>query len=179
MVETRAASSRARDEDAEAKGDLWHKGVAISMWQNSGDEASNWTTFINSRLPFRWLPFGFKRYSGRWNVNERSPDTWNRCGGGEWGGAALSALRGGAREAEEGRGARGGTVRATGLLKLNVLAPYLPSPPPLAKKATRRTSASPRTRAATRSGCRSSGRASSRGAATSTSTRCSGAHYVF
>lgn len=63
---------------AAAKGDVWHKGVAISMWQNSGDEHSNWTAFIRSKLPFKWLPFGFKRFSGRWHVNERSPDTWNR-----------------------------------------------------------------------------------------------------
>jgi hypothetical protein len=84
MVATRSAMKAAdgrRQEEAEEKGGVWHKGVAISMWQNSGDEDSNWTEFINSRFPFKWLPFGMNRYSGRWNVNERSPDTWNRWGG--------------------------------------------------------------------------------------------------
>jgi len=83
MVETRSAAksvSGRQREQAEEKENVWHKGVAISMWQNSGDDDSNWTAFINSRFPFKWLPFGMNRYSGRYNVNERSPDTWNRCG---------------------------------------------------------------------------------------------------
>lgn len=81
MVETRSASKTAegrRREEAERKESVWHKGVAISVWQNSGDEASNWTAFINSKFPFKSLPFGFNRYSGRYNVNEVSPNTWDR-----------------------------------------------------------------------------------------------------
>jgi hypothetical protein len=81
MVATRSASKsldeRQREERA-AKEQVWHKGVAISMWQNSGDDESNWTTFINSKWPFKCLPFGLNRYSGRYNVNESCPDTWNR-----------------------------------------------------------------------------------------------------
>jgi hypothetical protein len=57
----------------------FHKGVAISMWQNSGDEHSNWTSFIRSKWPFAALPFGGRRYSGRYSVEESCPDTWNRC----------------------------------------------------------------------------------------------------
>lgn len=32
-----------------SKDDIFLKGVAISMWQNSGDETSNWTKFINEK----------------------------------------------------------------------------------------------------------------------------------
>jgi hypothetical protein len=60
------------------KGNVFHKGVAISMWQNSGDEDSNWTNFIKSNFPFKALPFGFHRYSGKYSVMENCPDTWNR-----------------------------------------------------------------------------------------------------
>jgi hypothetical protein len=61
-----------------SKADLWHKGVAISMWQNSGDEDSNWTAFIKSKFPFSALPFGFNRYSGKYSVRQTCPDTWHR-----------------------------------------------------------------------------------------------------
>ncbi|KIY97953.1 beta-glucosidase, partial [Monoraphidium neglectum] len=81
MVETRSASkslSQRRREDGEAKEQVWHRGVAISMWQNSGDEHSQWTAFIRSRFPFKALPFGFNRYSGSHSVNESCPNTWDR-----------------------------------------------------------------------------------------------------
>jgi hypothetical protein len=61
------------------KGQVFHKGVAISMWQNSGDEDSNWTHFIKSKFPFAALPFGGNRFSGTHSVLEACPDTWNRC----------------------------------------------------------------------------------------------------
>lgn len=61
------------------KGEVFHKGVAISMWQNSGDDDSNWTNFIKSNFPFKALPFGFKRFSGKHSVLQTCPDTWNRC----------------------------------------------------------------------------------------------------
>eukprot|EP00879_Flechtneria_rotunda_P018261 GHRR01019158.1.p1 GENE.GHRR01019158.1~~GHRR01019158.1.p1 ORF type:complete len:399 (+),score=104.76 GHRR01019158.1:203-1399(+) len=60
------------------KGEVFHKGVAISMWQNSGDDDSNWTNFIRSKYPFKSLPFGVKRYSGKYNLEQSCPDTWNR-----------------------------------------------------------------------------------------------------
>ena len=100
MVETRSASksaSQRRREENERKEQVWHRGVAISMWQNSGDEASNWTAFINSKFPFKSLPFGLNRYSGNWNVNERCPDTWDRCAAGR---------------GRRGRGAGGGMAGA-------------------------------------------------------------------
>jgi hypothetical protein len=61
------------------KGEVFHKGVAISMWQNSGDDDSNWTNFIKSKFPFKALPFGFNRFSGKHSVLKTCPDTWNRC----------------------------------------------------------------------------------------------------
>lgn len=73
------AAGAAPDGAAPDKRDVFHKGVAISMWQNSGDEASNWTAFIRSSFPFKALPFGFRRYSGKHSVLESCPDTWNRC----------------------------------------------------------------------------------------------------
>uniref|UniRef100_A0A383W4H1 Glycoside hydrolase family 1 protein n=1 Tax=Tetradesmus obliquus TaxID=3088 RepID=A0A383W4H1_TETOB len=64
--------------DGTGKGEVFHKGVAISMWQNSGDDDSNWTNFIKSNFPFKALPFGFKRFSGKHSVLQTCPDTWNR-----------------------------------------------------------------------------------------------------
>jgi hypothetical protein len=49
------------------------------MWQNSGDDDSNWTNFIKSNFPIKALPFGFRRYSGKYSVQQACPDTWNRC----------------------------------------------------------------------------------------------------
>lgn len=62
----------------EEKENVFHKGVAISMWQNSGDEDSNWTNFIKSNFPFAALPIGFNRFSGKYSVMQTCPDTWNR-----------------------------------------------------------------------------------------------------
>ncbi len=56
----------------------FHKGVAVSMWQNSGDKSSNWSTFIRSKFPFKALPFGGKRYSGTHSIDEACPNTWDR-----------------------------------------------------------------------------------------------------
>eukprot|EP00882_Tetradesmus_deserticola_P029332 GHRQ01032847.1.p3 GENE.GHRQ01032847.1~~GHRQ01032847.1.p3 ORF type:complete len:213 (+),score=72.06 GHRQ01032847.1:292-930(+) len=64
--------------DGTDKGQVFHKGVAISMWQNSGDDDSNWTNFIKSNFPFKALPFGFNRFSGKHSVLQSCPDTWNR-----------------------------------------------------------------------------------------------------
>lgn len=63
----------------EEKENTFHKGVAISMWQNSGDENSNWTNFIKSSFPFAALPIGLNRFSGKYSVLQTCPDTWNRC----------------------------------------------------------------------------------------------------
>lgn len=60
------------------KENVFHKGVAISMWQNSGDDDSNWTNFIKSNFPFAKLPIGFNRFSGKYSVLQNCPDTWNR-----------------------------------------------------------------------------------------------------
>jgi hypothetical protein len=60
------------------KENVFHKGVAISMWQNSGDADSNWTNFIKSNFPFAALPIGFNRFSGKYSVLQNCPDTWNR-----------------------------------------------------------------------------------------------------
>lgn len=60
------------------KDQIFHKGVAISMWQNSGDDDSNWTNFIKSNFPFAALPIGFNRFSGKYSVLQNCPDTWNR-----------------------------------------------------------------------------------------------------
>jgi hypothetical protein len=74
-----AGSPRGREDGAEDARELkFHKGVTISLWQNSGDADSNWSSFIRSKFPFAALPFGFNRYSGKYNVNESCPDTWNR-----------------------------------------------------------------------------------------------------
>eukprot|EP00775_Hariotina_reticulata_P005032 gene5032-5274_t len=82
MVQTRSGRDSLGSEGevhaSSDKGNVFHKGVAISMWQNSGDEDSNWTNFIKSNFPFKALPFGFHRYSGKYNVMETCPDTWNR-----------------------------------------------------------------------------------------------------
>ncbi len=84
VVETRAARRQSmgttpeKQQPSAFKDEFFRKGVAISMWQNSGDEDSNWTHFIKSFLPFKWLPFGIKRYSGKYSVLQTCPDTWNR-----------------------------------------------------------------------------------------------------
>lgn len=84
MVETRSKGKSLSSGDVsqgqsfDDKDDVFHKGVAISMWQNSGDEDSNWTNYIKSKFPFKCLPFGLKRYSGKYSVQETCPDTWNR-----------------------------------------------------------------------------------------------------
>lgn len=69
---------RGSSSSLQGKEDVFHKGVAISMWQNSGDDDSNWTNFIKSSFPFAALPIGFNRFSGKYSVLQNCPDTWNR-----------------------------------------------------------------------------------------------------
>jgi hypothetical protein len=62
---------------------LFHKGVAISVWQNSSDEASNWTAFMRR-----------KRFFGQGQLLQafmESNDFWNRWDEG-WYGAARSHM---------------------------------------------------------------------------------------
>lgn len=51
------------------------KGAAISVWQNSGDDDSNWTRFAKSRWPFR--SFGVSAIRGKYNIDKCS-DFWNK-----------------------------------------------------------------------------------------------------
>jgi hypothetical protein len=85
-VESASTSGRSLQE----KMNVFHKGVAISMWQNSGDDDSNWTNFIKSNFPFSALPVGFNRFSGKYSVLQSCPDTWNRCVGRQLGIPAAS-----------------------------------------------------------------------------------------
>jgi beta-glucosidase len=58
---------------------VWHKGVAISVWQNSGDPMlSNWSKFVARKFPFGWLPIGLNRFQGKYSVHECNPDSWDR-----------------------------------------------------------------------------------------------------
>lgn len=54
----------------------FQKGVAISVWQNSGDGDSNWARYAKSRWPFR--SFGISAIRGMHNIDTNS-DFWNRC----------------------------------------------------------------------------------------------------
>eukprot|EP00877_Chromochloris_zofingiensis_P007596 jgi/Chrzof1/308/Cz01g10210.t1 len=85
MVATRRSSAQPDPDQHAALGangttgeDKFHKGVAISMWQNSGDEHSNWTNFVRSKFPFNRLPFGLNRYSGKYGIHHNNPNTWDR-----------------------------------------------------------------------------------------------------
>jgi hypothetical protein len=51
------------------------KGVAISVWQNTGDPDSNWTRYAHSRWPFR--SFGIPAIRGKYNIDVNT-DFWNR-----------------------------------------------------------------------------------------------------
>ncbi len=51
------------------------KGAAISVWQNCGDKASNWTRFAKQRWPFRY--FGVSSIRGKYNIDVNS-DFWNK-----------------------------------------------------------------------------------------------------
>lgn len=51
------------------------KGVAVSVWQNSGDAGSNWTRFAKGRWPFSWL--GVSAVRGKYNIDTCS-DFWNK-----------------------------------------------------------------------------------------------------
>lgn len=73
-----AAQPSTSGRSLQEKMEVFHKGVAISMWQNSGDDDSNWTNFIKSNFPFAALPIGFNRFSGKYSVLQTCPDTWNR-----------------------------------------------------------------------------------------------------
>lgn len=53
----------------------FQKGVAISVWQNSGDQDSNWARYSKSRWPF--LSFGVSAIRGVHNVDINT-DFWNR-----------------------------------------------------------------------------------------------------
>lgn len=71
-----AASSKPPSHPKDA---VWHKGVAISMWQNSGDPMlSNWSQFVARKFPFGWLPIGLNRYQGPYSIHEVNPQSWDR-----------------------------------------------------------------------------------------------------
>ena len=55
----------------------FHKGVAISMWQNSGGENSNWGQFVNQRGKCFGL---YPNIMDRSDPSEASPDFWHRYG---------------------------------------------------------------------------------------------------
>jgi hypothetical protein len=103
MVQTRSSQRAAEEDDGSPSpsaypfDDVFHKGVAISMWQNSGDADSNWTNFVKSKLPFKRLPIGINRFSGKYNITDNVPNTWDRCvvREGGLGGAGLTTTRGG------------------------------------------------------------------------------------
>jgi len=64
---------------AHPKDAVFHKGVAISVWQNSGDPMlSNWSRFVARKFPFGWLPVGTNRFQGRYSIHDCSPDSWDR-----------------------------------------------------------------------------------------------------
>jgi hypothetical protein len=51
------------------------RGAAISVWQNSGDNDSNWTRFAKSRWPFRY--FGVSAIRGKYNIDTNS-NFWDK-----------------------------------------------------------------------------------------------------
>ncbi|KAF8057245.1 RSP2 [Scenedesmus sp. PABB004] len=52
------------------RGDLFHKGVAISVWQSSPDEGSNWTAFMRRRRFFGQPPDAFETSNDFWTHYE-------------------------------------------------------------------------------------------------------------
>ena len=74
------ADAAAVDGNGHVNGNGWAgrflKGVAVSVWQNSGDPDSNWTRFAKSRWPFSW--FGVSTIRGKYNIDTCS-DFWNKC----------------------------------------------------------------------------------------------------
>jgi beta-glucosidase len=74
-----AMAASAAKPPAHSKDAVWHKGVAISMWQNSGDPMlSNWSQFVARKFPFGWLPVGLNRYQGPYSIHEVNPGSWDR-----------------------------------------------------------------------------------------------------
>lgn len=55
---------------AAAPEEHFHKGIALSVWQNSSDQSSQWTQFVKDRNFF-----GQARFQAAW---EHSNDFWNR-----------------------------------------------------------------------------------------------------
>ncbi|KAJ9525371.1 hypothetical protein QJQ45_003231 [Haematococcus lacustris] len=56
--------------------EFFRKGVAISVWQNSADDAaSNWTRYANSKWPFGY--FGISTTRGKYKIG-KSCDFWTR-----------------------------------------------------------------------------------------------------
>ncbi len=54
----------------------FHKGVAISVWQNSADDMqSNWTRYAYQRWPLSW--FGISTTRGKHKVG-KSCNFWDR-----------------------------------------------------------------------------------------------------
>jgi hypothetical protein len=69
---TQASSAQPQQQQQQQQdpGSLFQKGVAISVWQNSSDEASNWTSFMRR-----------KRYFGQGHLVAafmESNDFWNK-----------------------------------------------------------------------------------------------------
>mmetsp|Transcript_19157 Transcript_19157/g.34659 ORF Transcript_19157/g.34659 Transcript_19157/m.34659 type:complete len:500 (-) Transcript_19157:424-1923(-) len=54
--------------------DRFLKGVAVSVWQNSGDNGSNWTRYALAKWPFSKL--GVSTVRGKYNIDTCS-DFWN------------------------------------------------------------------------------------------------------
>lgn len=82
-TEAPAANGSIQQDDGSAPGaaDTFIKGVGIQMWQASGDAAkgeSNWGHLLKSWHPLNLLRFSMARLKGKYMVNERRPDTYNR-----------------------------------------------------------------------------------------------------
>jgi hypothetical protein len=73
IAPTQASATQPQQQQQQQQdpGSLFHKGVAISVWQNSSDEASNWSAFMKR-----------KRYFGQGHLVQafmESNDFWNKC----------------------------------------------------------------------------------------------------
>ena len=79
LAAAQAAAAAPAPPPAPPQDAVWHTGVAVSMWQNSGDPMlSNWSQFVARKFPFGWLPVGLNRYQGPCSVHECNPGSWER-----------------------------------------------------------------------------------------------------
>lgn len=57
------------------RGPRFLKGVAVSVWQNTGDPDSNWTRYAKQKWPLGFL--GVSTIRGKYNIDTNT-DFWNR-----------------------------------------------------------------------------------------------------